>query len=209
MVKIITIIRNGKRFDFPKDKLVTDLNKLKKYGTSEGAKAGWDARGRGRKEDASERKGIVAYKDTDSKGNTSYQVYKDGKSAGQYLTEQEVSTAYGENVEHIDGLTEPKSGKSSNTEREIKQELNELKLERNDAYRRGDKEAVGNIQERIAGLSPDTRQGDVPWASVPKTHQDAIIAIATDGYLSREMKEGGIKAIMDSIPKNKKPKKKG
>jgi len=32
MVKIITIIRNGKRFDFPKDKLVTDLNKLKKYG---------------------------------------------------------------------------------------------------------------------------------------------------------------------------------
>ena len=113
MVKIITIIKNGKRFDFPKDKLVTDLNELKKYGTSEGAKAGWDARGRGNKE---------------------------GEEKG--------------------------SDKESKT-------------------------------------------GDTPWASIPKTHQDAIIAIATDGHLSREMKEGGIKAIMDSIPKNKKPKKKG
>jgi len=45
-MKVLSIISKGRRVDIPE----TGMPPLFKYGTSEGAQRGWDARGRGQKE---------------------------------------------------------------------------------------------------------------------------------------------------------------
>ncbi len=47
-MKVLSIIKNGRRVDIPE----TGMPTMFKYGTPEGAQRGWDTRGRGNKEAA-------------------------------------------------------------------------------------------------------------------------------------------------------------
>lgn len=74
-------------------------------------------------------------------------------------------------------LARVKAEKLKEEEETLKEELRLLKIDLHEAYRRGDKIGVAEIQERIAGLSKLNNKGEVNLLAMATIIAFALMAI--------------------------------